>query len=101
MRYSNATPRNISPTSIISTGKYSAGTMIAKAIGNAASRPTAPRTSQVSLPSQKGEMDAIINSRSAVEGAARDRMPTPRSKPSSTTYIKMPTAMMVIQIRVK
>jgi hypothetical protein len=46
-----------------------------------------PSTSQVSLPSQNGATEFIIRSRSVSLGAKMNRMPTPRSKPSMTTYI--------------
>ncbi len=43
--------------------------MIAKASGNAASRPTPPRISQVSLPSQIGAIEFMIRLREGVSGA--------------------------------
>jgi hypothetical protein len=71
-------------SSMIRIGKYTAGMMMANATGNAASRPTPPRISQVSLPSQKGPIEFITVSR--CEGCTRPcRMPTPRSKPSRDT----------------
>ena len=42
-------------------------------------------TSQVSLPSQKGAIESIMCVRSASSVCRPKRMPTPRSKPSSTT----------------
>ena len=43
-----------------------------------------PSTSQVSLASQNGPMEAIIRSFSSGSASA-SQMPTPRSEPSSTT----------------
>ena len=54
------------------------------AIGNATSRIPTPSTSQVSLASQNGPIEAIMRSFSA-SLANGNRSPTPRSKPSRIT----------------
>ena len=61
--------------------------------------PPPPSTSQVSLPSQIGAMLFIITSRSARLRANGNKMPTPRSNPSSSTYMNTLKAMMPLQIR--
>ena len=77
-RKSKATPRMISPTSISATGRYSAVSTMPCAFGKATSRMPTPSTSQVSLASQNGPMEAISTSFSA--SLARGiSMPTPRS----------------------
>src|SRR5437867_4819325 len=75
-------------------GKYTAGRIMANASGKAASSATPPSTSQVSLPSQIGATEFIIRSRLASSGANGDRIPTPKSKPSSSTYMNTPSARM-------
>src|SRR5262245_8963292 len=72
--------------------------MIANASGNAAKSAIPPSTSQVSFPSQIGATEAIIRSRARSSGASGKRIPTPRSKPSSSTYMKTPTARISVQI---
>ncbi len=62
-------PRNIRASSMMRIGKYTAGTMMANASGNAASKPTMPRMSQVSLPSQIGAMEFISKLRACRFGA--------------------------------
>src|SRR5438132_571704 len=64
--------------------------MIANASGKAASSATPPSTTQVSLPSQIGATEFIMMSRATSLGARRNRMPTPRSNPSISTYMKTP-----------
>src|SRR5512146_1355211 len=66
--------------------------MTAKASGNTASSPPPPRISQVSLKSQTGATEAIIRSRSCASGRNPNSMPTPRSKPSRSTYMKTASA---------
>src|ERR1700681_46960 len=61
---------------------------IANARGKAAKSPRPPSTSHVSLPSQIGATEAITRSRASSPGANGKRIPTPRSKPSSSTYMK-------------
>src|SRR5580704_7236320 len=70
-------------------------------MGNAAKSPAPPSTSQVSLPSQTGATVFIITSRFCCSGKNGNRMPMPRSKPSSTTYINMPSAIIAAQVRVR
>src|SRR5678816_3507116 len=70
--------------------------MIANATGNAASSPMPPRISQVSLPSQTGAIVFIISVRASSSRASGDRMPMPRSKPSSRTYMNTPTPRMTV-----
>src|SRR6266704_2729489 len=72
--------------------------MIANASGKAAKRAVPPSTSQVSLPSQIGATEAIIRSRAPSPGANGKRIPTPRSKPSSSTYMKTANARISVQI---
>ena len=50
-------------------------------------------TSQVSLPSQNGATEFIIWSRWLSSRKYGNRMPMPRSKPSSTTYSATASAM--------
>src|SRR6185437_14034306 len=71
--------------------------MIANASGNAASSPMPPRISHVSLPSQIGATVFIISVRASSSRASGNRMPTPRSNPSSSTYMKTPTPRMTVQ----
>src|SRR6266571_4572905 len=68
--------------------------MMANASGNAASSARPPITSHVSLPSQIGATESIMASRLASSGANGARMPTPRSKPSRSTYMNTPKASM-------
>ena len=92
-RNSNATPRKMSPSSMTRIGKYIAGMMIANASGNAANRPMPPSTSHVSLPSQIGATEFMISvARRLVRRRTANSMPTPRSKPSSSTYMKTASA---------
>src|SRR3954471_2206344 len=58
-----------------------------------ASSPPPPSTSQVSLPSQIGATDIIMRSRQFSFFADANRIPTPRSKPSTMTYIATAKAM--------
>ena len=58
---------------------------MAKASGKAASRPSPPKISQVSLPSQTGAIEFITVARAASPRTSPYSMPTPRSKPSKTT----------------
>src|SRR6516225_1426505 len=67
------------------------------AIGKAAKSDAPITTSQVSLPSQKGEIVAIIASRRASFSAMPNRTPTPRSKPSRITYTRIATAITATQ----
>src|SRR6185437_5593340 len=71
--------------------------MIANASGNAASSPMPPRISHVSLPSQIGATVFIISVRASSSRASGKSMPTPRSNPSSSTYMKTPTPRMTVQ----
>ena len=89
-RNSNATPRNTSAITINSTGRYSPERITAYAVGNAANSPAPPSTSQVSLPSQMGAAVFIIRSTSCSSRANGASMPSPSTKPSSTTYISTP-----------
>src|SRR5688572_18458745 len=57
-----------------------------------------PITSHVSLPSHTGATEAIIVSRAASSGANGKSMPTPRSKPSSSTYMNTLNARITVQI---
>jgi len=75
------------------SGKYSADNTVEYTIGNTAKSAAPPSTSQVSLPSQTGATVFIIRSRSLSSGKNGKTMPMPRSKPSSTTYMKRPSAM--------
>src|SRR5690349_22372592 len=72
--------------------------MIANASGNAASSPMPPRISHVSLPSQIGATVFIISVRVSSSCPSGARMPTPRSKPSSSTYMNTPTPRMTVQM---
>src|SRR5665213_3798060 len=72
--------------------------MIANASGNAARSAVPPSTSHVSLPSHTGATVFIIRLRSSSLPAVTDSTPTPRSKPSSSTYMKTPTPMISVQI---
>src|SRR4051794_7386014 len=58
-----------------------------------ASSPPPPSTSQVSLPSEIGATDIIMRSRQFSFFADANRMPTPRSKPSTITSIATAKAM--------
>src|SRR5690606_25044489 len=69
--------------------------------GKAASNPAPARISQVSLPSHTGATEFIITSRASSSGAKGNRMPTPRSKPSISTYIMMLKAMITAQIMLR
>src|SRR5580658_2776971 len=71
--------------------------MTAKASGKAENNARAPNTNQVSLPSQIGATDAIIRSRARSSGANGKRMPIPRSKPSSNTYMNTPNPSRIVQ----
>src|SRR5579862_51768 len=71
--------------------------MIAKASGNAARSPIPPRISHVSFASQIGATVFMMSVRLSSSGASGARMPTPRSKPSSSTYMKTPPARMTVQ----
>src|SRR3954465_2101335 len=53
--------------------------------------------SQVSLPSQIGETENIMRSRQFSLCAALNRMPMPRSKPSTTTYMGIATPRIAAQ----
>src|SRR5215212_5160352 len=55
--------------------------------------------SQVSLPSQTGATESIIRSRQLSDRAEVNRIPTPRSKPSTITYIATATARSPDQIK--
>src|SRR5688572_15704585 len=57
-----------------------------------------PITSHVSLPSHTGATEAIIVSRAASSGAKGKSIPTPRSKPSSSTYMNTLIARIAVQI---
>ena len=83
-RNSKATPRRMRPTSITATGRYSAVRMVPCATGKATSSSPIAITSQVSLASQNGPIEATIRSFS-LSSAKGNSTPTPRSKPSSTT----------------
>src|SRR5688500_17345439 len=72
--------------------------MIVKAAGNAAKMPMPPMTSQVSLPSQTGATEPIIALRAPSSGANGKRMPTPRSKPSRSTYMNTLSARITVQM---
>src|SRR3954463_3291540 len=72
--------------------------MIANAVGKAAKMPMPPMTSQVSFPSHTGATEAIIALRASSSGARGKRMPTPRSNPSSSTYMKTLSARITVQI---
>src|SRR5665213_2566610 len=72
--------------------------MIANASGNAARSAVPPSTSHVSLPSHTGATVFIIRLRSSSLAAVTDSTPTPRSKPSSSTYMNTPTPMISVQI---
>src|SRR5690606_3115539 len=67
----------------------------------AASKPAPPSTSHVSLPSHTGATVFIITSRSDSSVKNGKRMTSPRSKPSITTYIRIPNRMITAQIRVR
>ena len=95
-RNSKATPRKMRPSSISSNGKYTAGMMIANASGKIASSPSPPSTSHVSLPSHTGATDVIISVRASSSRAIGKRMPMPRSKPSSNTYMNTETPRMIV-----
>src|SRR5580704_10689151 len=71
--------------------------MTAKASGKAENNARAPNTNQVSLPSQIGATEAIIRSRARSSGANGKRIPMPRSKPSSNTYMNTPNARRIVQ----
>src|SRR5580658_6949229 len=71
--------------------------MTAKASGKAENNARAPNTSLVSLPSQIGATEAIIRSRARSSGANGKRIPMPRSKPSSNTYMNTPNASRIVQ----
>jgi len=77
-RKSNATPRNMRPTSISATGRYSAPSTMPCAFGNAISSTPTPSTSQVSFASQNGPMLATITSFCALVARCIS-IPTPRS----------------------
>src|ERR1700722_4421314 len=71
--------------------------MTAKATGKAENSARAPNTNQVSLPSQTGATEAIIWSRARSSGANGKRIPMPRSKPSSNTYMNTPNPRRIVQ----
>ncbi|MNR31487.1 hypothetical protein D3C85_1489990 [compost metagenome] len=77
-RKSKATPRSVRPMSISVTGRYSSPSTRPCAFGKATSRMPTPSTSQVSLASQNGPMEATITSFSASVARCMS-MPTPRS----------------------
>jgi len=56
---------------------------MAYATGKAANIPPPPRINHVSFPSQNGAIEFIILSRHLSEGAKRNNIPHPKSKPSS------------------
>src|SRR5690242_1262734 len=93
-RNSNATPRNISPSSMKRIGKYTTGTMITNANKNTAKSPPPPRINHVSLKSQTGTTELIIRLHDSESRRSRNIIPTPRSKPSSSTYINTTSAKM-------
>src|SRR5690606_38405840 len=100
-RISKATPRKISAITIKIMGIYKADNTAEYTSGKAANKPAPPNTIHVSLPSQMGATVFIITSRSPSLGKNGNKMPIPRSKPSITTYISTPKAIMPAQINDK
>src|SRR6185437_4116110 len=99
-RISNDTPRKIRHTSMKTSGRYSADSTVEYTSGKTANSAAPPSTSQVSLPSHTGATVFIIRSRSFSSGKNGKTMPMPRSKPSSTTYMKRPNAMIAAHMTV-
>jgi hypothetical protein len=93
-RHSKETPRTMSPMRMSTSGRYNAENMVAYQLGNAAKMPAPATMSQTSLASQNGPIVLIATRRSvSLFPTNQCRMPTPKSKPSSTKKPHQSTAM--------
>src|SRR5690606_8428181 len=84
IRNSNDTLRSMMPNAINANGPYSLPNTLPHANGNAAANKPMPSNGQNSLASRQGLNKPIMRPRSS-GGANGSKIPTPMSKPSSTT----------------
>ena len=97
-RYSNETPRMISPKSTSTSARYRAENHVAYQSGNAANVAPPATMSQTSLPSQNGPIVLIATRRSrSVFPTTVCNAPTPKSNPSRTKNPVQKKAMMMNQ----
>jgi hypothetical protein len=90
MRNSKDTLRSTTPSTMKVSGPYNLPSTAPQANGKAEANRPMPSSSQNSLASRQGLNRLIMRPRSC-SGASCNRMPTPRSKPSSTTPAAMTT----------